>query len=296
MYDNYDLFAALDEHITRPRFGAPREKRFYPSEASVEVIDSNGDRQVLGGCLRASYFRLTATQGMPEDARSQFIFEQGSRVESMLIDWWKEMGIWAADHIKFVDYAHNISGELDALLVEPSGQLYIAEVKSFYGYNAKAELFGNKSKDGMPKMSQLLQTLIYLDFFKERIPYARMVYFARDSVDRRTFKIELAEMNGELYPKVEGTILTTFTMNDIYARYASLQRMIDAGQVPPNDFELQYSPAKIEAQYAKGNIGKTKYDKYKSGKVRDGAYLGDWNCRYCRYCNQCWGVTRPYSI
>lgn len=295
MYDNYDLFAAVDEYITRPKFNAPRERRFYPSEASVEVYDKDGDKEVIGGCLRSAYFRLHGNQSLPEEARSEFIFKQGHQVEQMLIAMWKEMGIWYADHVKFVDHARNISGEMDAILIEPSGTRYIVEVKSFYGYMAKSELFGDKHSEGMPKMSQLLQTLIYLDQFKDRIPYARMVYFARDDDARRTFKIEFAEMEGKLYPKVEGRILTSFCMDDIYARYALLQRYIEQGQIPPADFELQYSPDKIERLHAKGKMGKTKYEKFIGNKLKPDQYIGNWQCRYCKFKNQCWGVTRAYS-
>jgi hypothetical protein len=73
-YDTYDLFKATDEHLTRPKFHTDRERRFYPSEASVEIYDNYGDRVVHGGCLRASYFRLSGDfEGTPHDARSEYI-------------------------------------------------------------------------------------------------------------------------------------------------------------------------------------------------------------------------------
>lgn len=295
MPDHYDLFFAMDEHISRPRFTAQRAKHFYPSEASVEVLDEHGDRVVHGGCLRASFFRLTGMSSLPEEARMQYIFEQGHHVESIITNLAKEMGIWVANSVKFIDLEHNISGELDLVLKEPSGQQYGGEVKSFYGYYAKSEIFGNRSKVGMPKMSQLLQTLIYCHVFQDRLPYFRMIYFARDSVDRKTFKIELAEMDGKLYPQIDGRILTTFTMDDIYERYARLSTAVQMQQAPAADFELQYSAEKINDFHAKGKVSKTAFAKFNAGKLKPDQYIGDWNCRYCKYKNACWGVTRAVA-
>lgn len=289
-YDTYDLFQHTDEHLTRPKFRAEREKRFYPSEASVEYYDEHGDKVVEGGCLRASYFRLSGEfEGTPFDARTEFIFMQGKKVEDMLIDVWKEMGIWVDNNVKFVDKEHNISGEIDALLVEPpDGTIYGVEVKSFYGYFAEKEIFGNKSTLGKPKISQLLQTLIYLYHFRDRIPYFRMVYFGRDSVKRRTFKIELEQEGETFYPKIDGVVWRSFSVNDIYARYEKLQEHVDNKIIPPNDYELMYSDAKIEDFYKKGKIAKTKYEKWKNGKLGPNEVIGDWQCSYCRYKNECW--------
>lgn len=290
-YDTYNLFEATDKHITRPRFKAARSRFFYPSEASVQVTDIYGDIVTYGTCMRSVYFRLTEEfEGQPYEARSEYIFRQGKDVENMLIELWKEMGIWVDNNVKFVDYENNISGELDAILAEPpDGQLYLAEVKSFYGYNAKKELFGDKRTKGYPKMGQLLQVLVYLNFFEDKgLPYGRMVYFARDSVDRKTFKIELSHEDNTTYPKVDGVVLRSFSVQDILARYKQLQHYITMKSVPPNDFELQYPNTKIEDYYSKGKIGKTKYDTWKKGKLKKYEYIGDWECNYCKYKNICW--------
>lgn len=289
-YDTYDLFEDMDRHMTRPRFKAARSRFFYPSEASVVLTDGHGDRKVEGKCLRAAYFRLSEEfEGQPHDARSEYIFLGGNRVESQLINIWKEMGIWVDNSVKFVDHEHNISGELDAILMEPgSGQLYGVEVKSFYGYNAEKEIFGNKYQKGFPKMGQLLQTLVYLNFFKNQLPYFRMVYFDRGGAKRRTFKVELHEEGNIIYPKVEGEIIRSFTINDIYARYSELQQCLETGTIPPNDFELQYSDGKIHDFYKKGKVAKTKYEAWQKGKLKPYENIGDWECGYCQYKETCW--------
>ena len=289
-YDNYDLFAHVNEHMTRPKFKAPRAKNFYPSEASVVTHDKHGDKVVHGGCMRAAYFRCSTQEfeRIPNSARSEYIFKQGHAVEKILVDLWKEMGIWVDNSVKFVDKERGISGELDALLIEPDGTLYGAEVKSFYGYFAEKELFGNRSTKPFPKMGHLLQTLIYLDFFKDQLSYFRIVYFARDSVKRRTFKVELHQEGELTYPKVEGEVIRSFTVNDIYNRYADLQEHLDNDIIPKNDFELYYSKEKIEDFYKKGKVAKTKYAKWEAGKLASHERIGDWQCSYCAFKNVCW--------
>jgi len=290
-YDNYDLFAATDQHITRPKFLEHRSTHFYPSEASVITHDVHGDQVVHGGCMRASYFRLSGEfEGTPHDARSQYIFAQGNDIESTLIKLWKEMGIWVDNSVKFFDAENNISGELDVILAEPpNGQLYGVEVKSFYGYMAEKEILGNKSQKGFPKMNHLLQTLVYLNHFKDRLPFFRIAYFARDSVKRRTFKIELEQEGETLYPKVEGEVIKSFSLQDILARYKELSHHLETKTVPGNDFELQYDDAKIEDFFKQGKVAKTKYQKWKTGKLGIHERIGDWQCSYCRYKDTCWG-------
>lgn len=297
-YDNYDLMKATDEHIVRPRFQAERERRFYPSEASVQIRDEHGDLVVHGGCLRASYFRLSgAFEGTPYDARTQWIFKQGDSVEAMLVEQWKQMGVWVENSVKFVDQENNISGELDAILAEPpSGQLYGVEVKSFYGYQAETQLFGNRKIKAFPKMSQLLQTLVYLNYFEESLPYFRMVYFARDSVKRRTFKIELQHEGPVKYPKVEGEVVRSFTINDILDRYRRLQTHIDSNTVPPPDYELQFPAAKIRDYHDKGKISDSKFSKWESGKLKKHEHVGDWQCSYCRFKEVCWGTNAQLTL
>lgn len=291
-YDNYDLFGHLDEHITRKQFEKPSSNGFYPSEASVVLTDEHGDKKVEGGCLRASYFRLSKEfEGLPHDARTEWIFMMGKTVEGELINYWKEMGVWKANNVKFFDAENNISGELDTILVEPgTGQMYGVEVKTFYGYHAEKELMGNYKQQGFPKMSQLLQTLVYVNHWESRgLPYFRMAYFGRDSVKRRTFKIELHHEGAIKYPKVDGVVVRSFTMNDVLARFKELKQYMDTKTIPPGDYELQYSDAKIEDYYAKGKISKSAYESWKKGKLGKHEYVGDWNCNYCKYKNVCWG-------
>jgi len=290
-YDKYSLWGDLDSYVTRPKFRPGTDQRhLWPSEASVKFYDQHGDLTVEGKCMRAAYLRVKGDfEALPPSAYSEWIFEMGRRVEKMIVDRCKEAGIYVDNSIKFYDEEYNVSGEIDVLLTEPDGLIYPAEIKSAYGYYAEKEIMGNMKQRGQPKMGQLLQLLIYLWKFKDQFPYGRMVYFFRDSTKRRTFKVELEQQGNILYPKVEGQVIKTFSVNDILARYKELQHHIDNEIVPEKDYELQYPEAKIHDFAKKGKIGKTKYQNFLKGKLKDYEYLGDWNCRgYCPYSRICY--------
>ena len=116
-----------------------------------------------------------------------------------------------------------------------------------------------------------------------------MVYFGRDSVKRRTFKIELHQEGEIFYPKVDGEVIRSFSMNDVFGRYEKLQEHLDNKSTPTNDYELMYSDAKIEDYFAKGKIAKTKYEKWQKGRLGKHEVIGDWMCSYCRFSQHCWG-------
>lgn len=125
----YDLIAATDQFMVRPQFRLHGPVHFYPSEASVKWTDSNGLPRVSGSCLRKNYLRLTGeAPGRPFDAYTQWIFSLGKAVEEILVEQWKQMGIWVANNVKFYDRERNISGEVDVVLRDPvNDEVFIVE-------------------------------------------------------------------------------------------------------------------------------------------------------------------------
>lgn len=286
MSNKHSLLEATDAWITRPRFKATRPLSLYPSEASVITTDKDGNEKVEGGCLRASYYRATGTApGSSPDARGERIMSVGSNIEQWFIARWKEMGLWVDNNIKFYWPEYRISGELDAVLLDPeTGNPYGIECKTFYGYDAAKEIFGSKWKAGFPKMTHLLQTLIYTFYFKDRLKYFKMVYMDRSDTKQTEFNIEVREHEGKWWPFVNDKRVTTFSVDDILARYSLLNHYINDGIIPPRDYELVWDTDRVEREKANGNVSKTAYAEWEKGKRK----LGDWNCRYCRYKETCW--------
>lgn len=268
----------------------PRGKHFYPSEASARWIDQHGITRVAGTCLRQSWYRLSGKfKPSDKDPYGQWIFALGKHVEEILVEQWKQMGIWVANNVRFKDTERNISGEIDVVLVEPAtGEKFCVEVKSFYGYQATRDICGNKSVTPRPKTSQLLQALIYVDQGLKHGTwnYVKMVYYARDSAARNEFDITLVEDGEHLRPAVNGVIDYRFTMEDIYDRYEELRAAHEADVEPPRDFDISWDAEKVNKRKALGEVSKTAYEKYvKSPKKYP---VGDWQCRYCGYKEHCW--------
>lgn len=297
----FDLVKATEEFLCRPRFRGHSDCHFYPSEASIKITDESGDSVVHGGCLRASYFRCSGEEGAPHSARSQGIFELGNAVEDMLVANWKQMGIFVANSVRFQNLEYNLSGELDVVLRDPeTGVLFGTEVKSFYGYHASVEIFGNKSTVGKPKKNNLLQTLVYLHEFKDRLDHFKLFYEDRGDGAKRSFDIRIvpAELeDGTIvhYPKIDQYVIRTFTMEDLYGRYQQLCTAMLQGIVPDRDFELYYTNERIERDHSNGKISDSKFNKFKKVSKKDGSvrYVerdrpGDWQCSYCKFKDLCW--------
>ena len=82
--ERLNLIKLTDEFLTREQsLTEERLPHFYPSEARC-ICEETG--AVLGSCLRASYYRLTAIpQSDPPSARFHYIFMLGNLVEDFLV-------------------------------------------------------------------------------------------------------------------------------------------------------------------------------------------------------------------
>jgi hypothetical protein len=284
----YRLTKHMDEHVIRPKFHGERKRHYYPSEASISLIEPDTlIRKVSGGCLRQSYFRVAETfVGQPATAYDEWNFMHGLALERQLITIFKEMGIWVADQVEFYNQEYNVSGKLDCILAEPpNAEFYICEIKTFYGYMATRDIVGNKKQKGKPKTSHLLQILVYLWHFREKIKYGRLLYFSRDANVHKEFKIWLHQEGQAIYPVIDGEIIRNWTVNDIFDRYKLLDKYVEEKVLPPNDYQLEWDSARIELEHKRGNVGDTAYKAWKAGKQK----IGDWMCSYCRYKTHCWG-------
>ena len=292
MSKRFPLVEMTDNHMCRIGFQAPRPEFFYPSEAGVSWTDPHGEVRNEGSCPRAVYYRLTnGVKKAPTNPYSQWIFALGKHVELILIEQYKQMGIWEASNIKFFNKEQGISGELDCLVRDPAtNELICIECKSIYGYNATRDVIkGTRTVVPKPKTANLLQILLYLDFFKDTINYGKLVYYARDSAARREYDISIMEdpNTGLKHPMVDGVVDPRFTVNDIYARYEMIRSHIEQKIVPDTGYEKAWSDSKINRRADLGEISKSALEAYK----KKGQPIGDWICNplYCPYSEICWG-------
>lgn len=74
-------------------------------------------------------------------------------------------------------------------------------------------------------------------------------------------------------------------MQGILDRYSELMNYLVKKEVPPPDYEHEYSEERAEHMFSIGEIAKTKYEKYKSDPVKNP--IGDWQCSYCSHKSYC---------
>lgn len=279
----------LDKKVRLPVL---KEEFFYPTEASVEIVSPGKEKEVIGNCMRASYYRYKGGfTGTAFTSYTQWIFLTGRAVEAELIDKWKEMGIWVDNNIKFRSVEHHISGEIDVVVRDPqTGELILVECKTYYGYEATKEICGNPKKGilGKPKDSNLLQILIYLYLHQHIFARGKLIYIDKTCKDHAEFEITLSKEDGKTYPVINGIVQRRFAIEQILDRYKMLRISVIEDDIPDRDFELVYSAKKIEKLFAAKEISKTKYEKWQ----KKGIPIGDWNCNYCRYKIECWGLDK----
>ena len=285
------------------QFRSKSRGTFWPSEARAEFTNANGHQEVLGKCMRASYYRLTgAPLTNPPSAKSQVIFHLGNQIEDGIVEIWKQAGIWDNNSVRFEDRDKNISGEFDCVLRDPTVELiglpkFGAEVKTFYGYMQEKTILGHSEGRGArkhwvwgkPKDENLMQAAIYCDQTRDTLSGFKLYYISRDKNDMAEFNISVDD-NGTIFihdPKRGGAPLpeTRFAMNDIYDSWTDLKGFIERGEIPARDFDFRPSQEKIEEMYGLGEISKSAYEKHNSGKIP----YRDWHCSYCSYRDHCQG-------
>lgn len=298
-YADFSIVAAENKFLTREsdlHFSRPG---LWPSEASVEYQDDFG-KVVDGTCMRKSFYRaLGFDKDEEKDPNLSMKGEMGKRAEQGCMDRWKGMGIWVDNNVKFYSHELLVSGELDAVVKHEEPGMEMArigvEVKSFYGYYPNKMICGAKRPPtpGVPKMDQFLQALVYKGKYKDLLDQYRLYYVERGDGHRVEFEVGLTEdqpwwrqIPGPYWGCFsEGQVNTPFKLSDVHARYKELIKFIRSRTLPPRDYSKWYTKEEVEIQWARGRIGKTKYDKWKKNPAKN--KLGDWHCSYCPYQKRC---------
>lgn len=268
---------------------------FYPSSASVEYEDEDGDLQVVGACLRQQFYAhcgIPRTEMMSEDTAVKL--ELGNWCHEMLVEMVKRAGYWLGDEIRmFTGTELPVSGRADLFLRDPRDDSPVGcEIKSVGGYYGVKMTI--KGPDARPKKEHVLQCLPYLDFYgKYGLTRWILLYIDRDSGAMAEYVIML-EDDGSANVQGEGfaEIWRHINLKSIKARWAKLREYIDAGELPPRDYTFQWSNKQILKKKKNGELTKTDTTavdrKIKSGKTDEPLLKkGDWNCAYCDWKGRC---------
>jgi hypothetical protein len=308
------ISAALEKHNKeRQESRTPREPLvFWPSEASVKFINSHGEEEVAGKCHRQQYWAIKGKKTTNKtNARSIRIWAYGNHVEAQEILGSKYADMHVSDGAKFEHLFGGaaglmVRGKLDAVY-HLSNVKFGMEYKSGYGPHFRRNQLGlgydgkrMKSDPGEPRLSNVLQVMLYLDHFKDGVVSTSNGQYTQDPlkvffltyVDRgdgafRDYKITLNSLG---HPVVDGQVDSRTTVSAIYERFEELQGYLDRSELPPPDFIPYYSDERVETLYARGGLTKKAYElhqKWKAGK-KTGRRAGFWSCNgYCPYETAC---------
>jgi hypothetical protein len=294
----------------------------YPSEASAEIINKWGEKEIIGTCQRKAWLRYKIAEDldahpdsniaviqlgddaisvMPETkvATREWIFEEGRRIESTILEVAKLAGIYHSSHKKFKIPITNklfLVGELDGVL-KVDGKLIGFEAKSTSGYNAERSVFGT-AKDramdskGSPKYQHLLQTAVYAWHYKSKIPFFKLMYFLRGSSLRTEFtiSIEQDQITNKHHVLVDYED-TGLTVEQIIDRYVDLANKLEKNEVPSREFNLSFDDDTMNIMSSRNLLSRTleqQWSKYWDRKINGGRQLkrpehGDLSCILCPY-------------
>ena len=275
----------VDKHLEQPDIlkASVRRNSFYPSQASCVVKNEYNEEYVAGTCLRSAYWDYKGVKHTnPMTARGARICGVGKLVEKFEVEQFKQMGIWRGNNVKFYNEKYNVSGEADCIVYDAEkGSLRGVEIKSGYDYKFRTDVIGTPTKPGKPKLEHMLQTMIYIDYFK--IPFS-ILYYDRGNAARKEYDITL---NEDGTPNIDGKKLTVgLSLPRAMSRFRDLQKCLEDNVVPKRDFQLRYSKEKVKALYDSKRLGKGQREEFEKSKDVD---MGDWQCGYCSFKDYCWG-------
>ena len=284
-----DLIKKVDSYLETPRaVSPPRYHRgYHPSAASCLIKNEYDEDEVVGKCLRNSYWsHKSVEKSNPMNSRGVRICSVGSMVERWETDKYKEMGIWRGNNVKFFDKDHGISGEVDAFVWDEQMKSLVGiEIKTGYGYMFQSKVIGKPDRNlkGEPKLDHLMQVMLYMKYFKD-IPLFKMVYIDRGNAARVEFNITIDKDSGGV--NVDGKrFCERLTIPSILHRYEELGKCLEDGVLPERDYQLQYSKEHLQFLYDSNRMTKTDSKVFeRTGNVE----RGDWRCSYCDYKDYCW--------
>lgn len=278
------LIEMVDKYLENPyHIHAEFHKGFHhPSSASCVVKNEYGEDAIVGGCLRKVFWQHKGVKETnPMTARGARICAVGRMVEKFEVEQYKEMGIWRDNNVKFINSKYNVSGEADCIIwdAELKG-LRGVEIKSGYDYKFRTEVIGTPTKPGKPKPEHLLQTMLYVDYFK--FPFT-LAYFDRGNAARAEYDIIL---NSDGTPSINGRKLSNgISIPGCVARFKELEGHIKDNTLPRRDFQIRYSKDRIEELSNTRRLRKKQSEEFDKNKDLD---IGDWQCSYCDYKDYCW--------
>ena len=138
----------ITDYMSRPRLGNQKAPTLWPSEASMILENEYGEKENIGKCRRAIFFRYLKDNyifsekyshykslieeidkhGVDVDPYIRWIWVQGNLYEDYLLNKAKESGVYIGDQTQVYIPKYNVSGKIDIIVINPeTSKLSISE-------------------------------------------------------------------------------------------------------------------------------------------------------------------------
>ena len=227
------------------------------------------------GCRRRSYYDWTLPKGSgrPMDLKGLYRTKAGN----VLHEWFfqkiaayyaKQEGVIVEEEIKSLTEIDGLkspaSGRQDVRITFPDGRsIVVIDLKSTFGQNIRS--IKQQGWQGL-KPHYLGQMICYLAWGD--CDEVILAFLGRDDQYRIQFSLTLKDE--WLY--IDGH-KTHYAVSSVVDRWQSVERSIEADQLPERDFMVAIRDGKIVAKFQRQKVD----------------YKSDFQCLYCPHQDRCWG-------
>jgi len=230
------LINLIQQQLPSKEHYARTEWKFYPSEASC----LKNDGTIIGKCLRCLFYQWNnIPESNPLPDRVKLLGEIGNFVEyktrkELLAKKLYSQEANKKDKRKFKTNIVDdiiLSGEVD-IIAENDNEHCGMEVKN---YSNSTYQISNKPKD-----AHLLQTFLYVVYYKPQQPYFLIKYcpsmISKYATKEVYHRIDWIEIDREIYPVINGGVYRDIKMSSIVRRYKEAKYYIKNKELPTRDF------------------------------------------------------------
>jgi CRISPR/Cas system-associated exonuclease Cas4 (RecB family) len=285
----------------------------YPAQASIKIDDT-----IYGTCHRRAYFEWKGYEPcdtvnpdweLSADVGTWYHIGVTELLRRKTID--TGITILSDEHTFFLEEdKYLLSGRIDLFLMDNyTNKLYGVDVKTVGEYMSKRTVTS-------PKIEHILQCAVYLYAFNKTAAHGKrqveewiILYISRDenwdlkknlhgSPLMLMWQYSMFFEDGYICVRNHQGSITKYkdiTMEAIGERYDLLMSHILDDNLPPRDYDAQYSEEQIVALYEADLLEYKKDIKVVEKWKKDGApegqlnlVMGDSECRFCSYATQCY--------
>ena len=230
------LITLIQQSVPSKEHYARTSWKFYPSEASTQKEDGT----IIGKCHRCLFYQWNKIpESNPLPDRVKLLGEIGNFVEYKTRKELLAKKLYSLENNKKENRKFKVNIVDDIIL---SGEVDIIAGNEDEHCGMEIKNYSNSTYQilNKPKDPHLLQTFLYVVYYKPQQPYFLIKYcpsmiskYATKDVYHR---IDWIEIDKEIYPVINGGVCRDIKMSSIIRRYKEAKYYIKNKELPTKDF------------------------------------------------------------